>query len=111
MEQAYPSNDKFLGKIDLVESLVKEIEIQEALRIFQVDESIFLLGSSGIQQYDMTSLEQTRQIPLTEEQAQSVELSRNAEVINTTAADKIYTVANLSKFREEIPKQAWSLCL
>ena len=37
--------------------------------------------------------------------AQNPDLSRNATVINTSEADKLYTVANLPKFKDsKIPK-------
>ena len=37
VEQTFPGEDKFIGKIDLVETKVEELEISDALRVFQVD--------------------------------------------------------------------------
>ena len=38
-------------------------------------------------------------------------MSRMAAIINVTSSDSVYTIRNLSKFNDHIPKQAWSLCL
>ena len=38
VEQSFPEGDKFLGKLDLVETKIQELESSDALRIFQVDD-------------------------------------------------------------------------
>ena len=38
MEQSFSEGDKFLGKLDLVETKIQELESSDALRIFQVDD-------------------------------------------------------------------------
>ena len=58
VEQTYPkAEDKFVGKIDLVETKVQDIsDIGEAFRIFHVDENIFVLTESVIHKYDVQDL-------------------------------------------------------
>ena len=37
IEQSFTKEDKFIGKIDLVETKIQEIQILDALRVFQIN--------------------------------------------------------------------------
>ena len=59
----------------------------------------------------MSELNLLSQTELPADQRQNFELSRSAAVLNTTDSGSLFSAANLSKFRDGVPKQAWSLCL
>ena len=66
VEQTFPGDDKFLGKIDLIETKVQEVQINDALRIFQVDTDIFVLASQTLTRISFTDLEvvETTELPV-----------------------------------------------
>ena len=111
IEQTFSSDDKFLGKIDLVESKIQPVKDSEALRIFHIEDQIILLGSKAIHRFTRDDLGLLSTTALLAEEVQSMEQAKSATVINTSDADQVYTLTNLPKFKGTVPKQAWSLSI
>ena len=79
------------------------------LRVFQVDQQVFLLTNSTVESYslDQLKLEHTERLSTTVD----IDFAKQAIVANETSPGDIFCAKNLAQFRNGgVPKQEWVLC-
>ena len=68
-----------------------------------------LLKSNAIEKYRLDRLDLINTEIFAE--SKTLEIAKKAIISNETEQSKLYCAKNVDKFRKEIPKQEWVLCI